>query len=466
MFNRRNFLAASTLAVSPLILKSETGAATQTPEMPWEYMPPADQLTYSINGEIISSNNTVSQTIKILPGAKSVHIKLTYDFHEIVSTAFVAVQVINTGGGINPSNVVAPIGYQYWRPGDDKDLWISLEITKPSSRIGDNFKVYFIGNGVRGNGSCIIEVAEGAENRLPNPLPFHRAPKKLNLSSPATVELDLGSMQWSDSGFVGNSSSGTPCWRSRLSHGYTQPGNGENGLYTNTDAFPSAAITPHSLESDEQGREFVRLHSAKFENPVSFEGNTYPFQATALQAAGLKEWAHKRGLFRGQFSTPSQRGAWSAFWLVGVRNGKTIWPPEIDCFESFNGAYGAPYTKASTSSAQHVGRHGSGKRSNQFLINMDLSKAGFSKDIDLNNEIHDYACLIDDIWITHFIDGIETVTYRNMTDPGDGNTDWNFFPIVNVAVRTDPSTVFTNGRECDLRWYGLQYFQPASVKLS
>lgn len=466
MFSRRKFLATSTALISPLFLKSHGIAAENNTQMPWEYIPAPEKLTYSINGEVLSSNNTVAQTVKIPPGAKWAHIKLTYDFHEIVTTAFVSVQAINTGGGITQSSIVVPSDYQYWRPGDDKDLWVSLEIIKPSFRVGDNFKVYFVGAGVRGNGSCIVEVAEDAVNALPNPLPFHRGPKKLNFSGPPAVELDINAMAWSDSGFKGNTPAGTPCWRSRLSHGYTQPGNGENGIYTNSDAFPNDALEPHSLKTDAQGRNFIRLHAAKFEKPILFEGNLYPFQASALQGAGLQEWTHRRGLFQGQFSTPSQRGAWSAFWLVGSKNGKTMWPPEIDCFESFNGAYGAPYTKATTSSAQHVGRHGSGKRLNQFLINQDLSRAGFGKDIDLNNNVHDYACLIEDDWITHFVDGVETVTYRNMTDPETGATDWNFFPIINVAVRIDPSTVFTNGPECDLRWYGLQYYRPDTVKLS
>src|SRR5690606_31009028 len=138
-------------------------------------------------------------------------------------------------------------------------------------------------------------------------------------------------------------------------------------------------------------------------------------------------------------------GAWSAFWTVGIKDGATIWPPEIDFFESFNAAFGEAYTQYSTSSALHVGPHGGNQRVLVTGFQSELNKVGFAEDVNLNTQIHTYACLIEDDYITHFVDGIETVQHRNMLDAEDGSEDWAFYPIVNVAVKTGADNPYDEG---------------------
>lgn len=457
---RRSFLGASLLtpaAAASLHLSSSPTWAAEG-ELPWLRIPRESQRTFSVNGEPVAGTGNPGTPVTIPPGATEAHIRLTYDLPEVLHTAFVEAEIADMGAGINPAKVEAPTGYLAWRPGDDRDLWLTLKIHQKVED-GDRFLVYLKPSGFAKGGAIIVEVADGATNELPAAMPKHRAPKQLALSGKPDVELDIAAIKWSDTGFIGNASSGTPCWRSRLSHGYSQPGNGENGLYMNTDAFPGQALNPQSLERDAEGRPFVRLHSAKFPTPVDYKGTSYPFQASALQAEKLDEWCHRRGIFEADIATPSQLGAWSAFWLIGRDTRKRpMWPPEIDCFESFNGVYGGKYTRYSSSAGQHVGKHGSVNRSNVLAVKFELDKLGFPVDIDLNRKPHRYSCEIDDQWITHYIDGVETVSYRNMTDDADGKTNWGFFPIVNIAVRMNEETEFAEDERSDLKLYGLRYY--------
>ena len=459
--SRRHLLGASLLlpGIAPWFQSWTSGADAAEAGAPWTLVPRLPGRTFSINGEQAAGSGNPGTPISIPPGAREAHILLTYDLPEVMHTAFVEAQVADMGAGINPANVEVPKTYLTWRPGDDRDHWLTVRIHQKVED-GDRFLVYLKAEGFAKGGAVIVEVAQGAVNQLPAEMPKHRAPRRFEPKERPAVELDIAGMEWSDTGFAGNAKSGRPCWRSRLPHGYTQPGNGENGLYANTDAFPAQAIEPVSRDKDPDGRSFLRLHSARFPQPVEFKGAAYPFQAAVVQAQRLDEWCHRRGTFEAEVATPSQLGAWSAFWLIGRTASKQpIWPPEIDCFESFNGAYGARYEPADTSSGQHVGKHGSSKRSNQLTVGYNLEKLGFPPGTNLNRQAHRYACEIGDEWITHFVDGVETVSYRNMTDDAVGRSNWGFFPIINVAVRIDDETEFAEDERSDLKLYGLRYYR-------
>jgi hypothetical protein len=455
---RRSFLGA-TLAVPAAgsLLTGKPDEAMASASEPWLLIPKSKARTVSVR----DADGNPADKVSISPGAREVHIRFTHDQPEILHTAYVSLSVADLGAGINPANVEVPREYQVWRPGDDRDLWVTLKIGQEVSS-GQKFRVNFAVGGFTTGGSCIVECAEGAVNVVPATLPRHRQPLRLSLSEKPHQELDIAGIRWSDTGYEGNAEKGKPCWRSRLSHGYSQPGNGENGLYANTDAFPEHALNPQSVEQDENGRPFVRLHAAKFPEPVRFDDKAFPYQAAVLQAQRLDEWCHRRGIYEADLAIPSQRGAWSAFWMIGRNDrGKPIWPPEIDCMESFNGAYGADYTPRTMSCGQHVGMHGSNKRLNTFGLELELDRLGFPEDINLNTDVHRYSCSIEDEWVTHFIDGIETVMYRNMTDSGTGKEDWAFFPILNVAVKAAFAADFADDDRADLRWYGLRYYEPS-----
>ncbi|MBE8723197.1 glycoside hydrolase family 16 protein [Sphingobacterium pedocola] len=455
-------LIITALVISSMVSCSEH-ILNPNPEIPLEDIPVLADRRLSINGIDLDPMTTLEEPIGIPPGATKAHVRLTLA-GAIMSTAYVQVNT-STGGakGFNVNrDISTPFKYQYWRPGDDADLWITVDIINPRHTPGDQFKITFPGEGTAGPVACIFQIQEGAVNELPAEMPFHRDPLVFHADGVTpTVDLDMAAIEWSDSGFDAD---GNPVWRSRLSHGYSQAGNGETGLYTNVEAFPDDAVNPQTREVDSEGRPFVRLHTVKFEEPVVFSDRIFPFQASVLQGSKLDEWKYRRGVYRAQIQTPSRRGAWSAFWAVGsvLSTGVSQWPPEVDFFESFNGAYGAAYTPRSTSSAQHIGVHGSNVRDMVNGLKSELDRVpGFELDINLNAEPHDYTCIIEDDWITHFVDGKETLQHRNMLDRTDGGTDWAFYPIINVAVKIDAGNPYNEGTS-DLLWYGLQYYAPGS----
>ncbi len=78
--------------------------------------------------------------------------------------------------------------------------------------------------------------------------------------------------------------------------------------------------------------------------------------------------------------------------------------PEIDGFEHFHKAFGEDYDETSTSATQHLGEFGANKRAVAHGLSMHLSDFGFHPTTNLFTQIHRWACLIEDTWITHFID--------------------------------------------------------------
>ncbi len=411
----------------------------------------------------------IVEDVEVPPGQRFAYIKVSAS-RVPEATAYVNHGVGNyQGGGINVGNggqqkLWVPDHLTVWRPGDDPDHWITIDM-QGGRQVGDAVTVRLMPRGFSSDSgvSLTIRIVDGAVNELPAQMPFHRAPKRLDVSgtSPA-ADLDIGAMSWSDTGYVGNVESdapgAVPCWRARLAHGYSQDGNGELGAYLNTDKHPGA-VNPQSVETDSQGRNVLRLHTRRLAEPEQVRSTAYyQFQASIVNGQNMPEWRARRGLYRTQCLTPDRLGAWSAFWFIG--NG---WPPEIDGFEHFNGAWGNGWNSngQETSSAQHVGPHSGSQRSRVNAMTLDMVSLGFA-DIDLYNEIHDYAVLIEDRYITHFVDGIETLQHLNMTDAQDGNTDWTFFPMLNVAVKPPSNDDPYDQGNGDMLVYGLQRYDPDS----
>ncbi len=421
--------------------------------LPWDRLPPRPSLSVA--------------DVQVPPGATKAHIRLVAS-GPIMATA---TAILSVSGGPGTSFDVgsgagwAPRFAVVWRPGDSPEHWVTIDILKPDTRIGASFKVNVIPEGFASANwlSCLVTVAAGAVNALPSPMPFHRPPKRLDLrgSVPAAAQ-DMASIQWSDTGFVGNAVSGTPCWRSRLAHGYAQGGNGELGAYLNADRFPTQAVRPHAKGVDGHGRSFARLHTRKLASPIQVESQSFGYQASVLTSQRLPEFCQRRGLWRAQFVSPDRPGAWSAFWMIGrdPATAGTIWPPEIDIVEQYNGAYGAAYFPDSTSSAVHVGPHGSATRAKVDGLGTRLTKLGFA-DLDFFREIHEHACLVEDDWTWYFVDGIETLCHPTMTDREDGGTAWDFFMLLNVAVKPAAGDAYDQGSG-DMLIYGVQVHRPGS----
>ena len=429
---------------------------------PWAIIPTKAEKFLLINDVPVKGNSLRAGVIAIPPGARQAHVKLTYGPTEILSTAFVRANLSGSGakGFSVARDIVAPDRAFFWRDGDDRDHWITFDIVNPSTRPGDRFRASVKGAGLAGWFGFDFEVVEGAVNAPPANSPRHRPPHRLALPASPTLSLDLTAVEWDETGYK----DGRPAWRTRPSHGYTQSGNGETGAYLPWAEQNQPGESVHSLQTDSAGRPYVRLHTRALDTPIDLgNGRVLPHQASMLTGQMLDEWCHRRGIYSAQLLLPDRRGAWSAFWAVGRRTSTraTLWPPEIDFLESFNGAYGADYRPDSTSAGQHAGAHGSVKREIADGFHAEAADLGFSPELNFFTQIHHYATLIEDEWVTHFRDGVEFFRHRNITDPSDGNDDWDFYPIINVAVKTGKDAAYDEGSG-DLRWYGLQYYAPDS----
>ncbi len=437
--------------------------AFQVSVPPWALIPPKKQKTVLINDVPVAGNSMREGAIPIPPGATQAHVKITYAQPEILSTAAIrAATSTRDGIGFNASrDVVAPKEFFFWRDGDDRDIWITFEITRPRTKPGDRFRASVSGAGIAGWAGFYFEITPGAVNKLPAKLPHHRPPYRLVLPATPTRRLDMAAVEWDENGVK----DGRPVWRTHPAYTYTQTGNGETGAYLPWTAMNAPGVNVHSRQVDAEGRPYVLLHTRKLDTPIELgKGRTYPHQAAMLQAQHLDEWCHRRGIYSAQLVLPDRRGAWSAFWVVGRKGPKRtpMWPPEIDFLESFNGAYGAPYRPDTTSAGQHAGAHGSVRREIADGLELNLIELGFAPDLDFNTQIHDFTTVIEDEWVTHFRDGVEYMRHRNIVDPADGNTDWDFYPILNVAVKTGKDAAYEGGSG-DMRWYGLQYYAPDSA---
>ncbi|MEO0514253.1 MAG: hypothetical protein AAF086_03020 [Planctomycetota bacterium] len=429
---------------------------------PWEIIPHRNDKRLLINDQLAEPNALVPFTIGIAPGATQAHVKVTYALPEILATAGVKANVSHRGAkGFNAKNdIVPPEGMFFWRDGDDHDHWITFDIKNPSSRVGDKFRGSIKGSGIAGKWYAFdFEVKEGAVNELPSEMPYHRPPYRLVLPDTPTQDLDMTSVEWSESGMK----DGQPVWRSRPSHGYSNSSNGESGLYLPWEEKGVMGKDVHTLQTDEAGRPYVLMRTRKLDEVFEINGKTFPHQATMLQGQKLDEWCHRVGVYSAQLLLPSRKGAWSAFWVVGrsYPSKGSMWPPEIDFFESFNGAFGAEYTPDTSSSGQHAGAHGSNKRERVDGFHGEMIQMGFASDFNYYTQIHDFTTVIEDDWVTHFRDGIEFSRQRNTNGAIDGNKLWDFYPIVNVAVRGKAEESYSDGTG-DMRWYGLQYYGPES----
>lgn len=419
---------------------------------------------------------TVADTY-VPPGATQAHVRLTAQ-GEIQSDARLPIINVINGTGTNVGNAanqaaILPAYTPIWRPGDDADLWITLDLTlvggmgTPGNFFSISFTIDQSGWAVGTAITRQIIVQEGAVNQLPAQMPYHRPPKRLVTGAPAAT-LDVATVPWSDTGYLGNAGSGTGVLRSRLSHGYSQPGNGEHGAYLNDDAFPAAALDPQQRLTDSEGRPMIRLHSERLPAPVTVpnDATSYYQQASIVTTQRLPEFNRSFGVWRARIRTPDRRGAWSAFWAIGGS-----WPPEHDVFEHFNAGtdFFAPGVRDMTSMAQHYGNYSSGVRVGHDGRYQDMTKLGFAA-FDAYSEVHDYEIWIEPTLAYVFRDGVEVYCYRNLAVHQDPTvTDWAFYWLFNVAVKISaadggPQGAYADGNG-DLDLYGFWRFEQAQCSL-
>lgn len=339
----------------------------------------------------------------------------------------------------------------HWSPGDDMTHYFRL--TRNTNLVaGWQFNVIITVRGLGGSYSArtvLVRVVEGAAH--PNmPAQYHRPLRRLDLSqatrkntfNPATLPL-------SDSGFL----NGQPAWRTRLSHGYSQDGNGETGLYMNTERFPGKAQTPHSYDSAENA---LRLHTVAFpaNDPAIYNNRVFRHQAAVIQGQTIDDVCGVDGVWRMVAKIPVRRYSWPAFWLIGrgangATGGYTAWPPEIDILEKFNQAWGAADTPYTTTFGQHYGNAGSNNRIDNFGNEIEANQ--WIKDTGrMDWEYHSWACSVvyDPVdtrksEVTFFFDDVEVGCQILFARHQDMVTQMQFFPIANVAVRIPSDQTYT-----------------------
>lgn len=327
-----------------------------------------------------------------------------------------------------------------WSPGDDLVHYVRLQLPGTSYSDGKQIKFHFEIIGARNSSQVVlVTFKDGASH--PEMLPQrHRPARKLDLSKAVRANVfDPAKLKHSDSGF---DKDGKPCWRSRLSHGYSQVGNGETGLYMNEDKFSDMAQDPITYDAQENA---IRLHTfaAPDDAPLIFDGRVFKHQAAIIQGQTIDDVCGVEGAWQIIAKSPTRQYSWPAFWLLGrgkngAQGGHTQWPPEIDIMEQFNRSWGAAYTPFTTSCGQHYGDAGSNSRKGNrgYIIETDEILGATAAN---DEAYHEYSGTVvwkgDQAEVTFFFDGEEVATQVLLARHQDMKTRLPFYPIANVAVR-------------------------------
>ena len=133
-------------------------------------------------------------------------------------------------------------------------------------------------------------------------------------------DLSAAAFRATDSGY---DEAGNPVWRTRLSHGRTQPGNKELGYYADAVLHPGTQPIQRTAEGK------LKLVSEKIDirDPIN-DKRLYHYTASVITTQML--FSQQYGAFEAVLSFDKAAGFWPAFWLLPTDGS---WPPEIDILE-------------------------------------------------------------------------------------------------------------------------------------
>lgn len=402
------------------------------------------------------STITIPAEVQVPAGQREIYIPVSVDHTDRESFYCYVSNLKNvSGGGINVgSSTQQKENYDWdgivyrWSPGDDLTHYVKVVCKQPISAgkaLIVAIRVKGLGDSQKGR-EVKVTFADGAQHPEMPPQ-FHRPLRRLNLSGAQRKNrFDPAVLKHSDSGF---DKDGKPVWRSRLSHGYSQDGNQETGLYMNEEKFPGKAQSPIAYDAAEKA---LRLHTLAFpmEARAEFESRLFRHQAAVIQGQTMDEVCGAEGVWRMEARIPIRRYSWPAFWLVGrgatgAKGSWTQWPPEIDILEKFNHAWGAADTPYTTTFAQHYGKVGSNNRVGAFGSEIEANQ-WLPGTGPLNEGYHSWACAItyDDkdpkkSEVTFFFDDVEVGCHVLHARHEDMKTRLELYPIANVAVKASSS---------------------------
>ena len=348
--------------------------------------------------------------VNVPVGATVVHVPVTLD-KASPNTVIAFVRVFNGRGGRAVPDTTKPV---IFRPGDP--LTKSIAFTIDGMNEGNTVKAVqpaVPDGGKRAGNGIEISATEGAVNEAVldtgrAPLAFVPLGELRYTGTPETIQFD-------DKG-------GPNSFSTSLSHGRTQPGNGETGYYGTVD---QGVVT--------RGPEGLVLTSRRLEKPVPVgsPATLYPFLASMLSGHRTPETQFKYGSVEWVVKMPNRKDSWPALWLVPTGG----WPPEIDVYEGF-GYNGSWRFNASLSTNLHGGTNNN-RTFTRPAMSMRMSTFGLADTLD--TEFHTFAVTVAPDWITMFIDGVETMRYAN---PFKGE---NWYPLTNVAVKALPDSAYADG---------------------
>ena len=355
-----------------------------------------------------------------MPGTFDVHVTVALD-RETSNTVIAHVRCANGKGGRAAPDVTKAVIFQ---PGGLTTKTVSFSVrgmNSPGNTVAISQPSVPDG-AVRGKTSAAVTVVvEPAKPNLP-------------------IEDDYEVRPFIPYGDLAYEATGAQChstWMDRLAHGRTQVGNAETGFYMERD-------TPaFEVEGD-----VVHLHTYRLATPVQHGTPRveYPFAAAML--TGL-QWENGKvrvdpttsfryGTIEWVARMPNRKGSWPALWLLSARGRWPQWPFEIDVFEGFYYNPSFP-TGVGLSTNLHGGPEGSGRRT--FTRSCDRhTLRDFGLEGHLDREFHRFACSVTPDWIIMYVDGIETIRYRNVFISTNG-----WYPLMNVAVKANPNAKYEDG---------------------
>lgn len=412
---------------------------------------------------------SIPAEIRVPPGTKEIFIPVTVTNGYIRQSFYAYISGMTNdprapaGINVGPQQTAqAMFNLDYmpytWSPGDDPAHYIRLDCrdSYPDKRsVLVNIRVKGLSDAQKGRQVRIVwDAAAVPQNASDRPAQFHRPLRRLDLSKATRANsFAPAAERWSPTGL---DAAGKPIWRSQLSHGRSQPGNGETGLYA--DETVTGAQTPISYDAAENA---IRLHTVGFQETERLEYNSTLFrhQAAVIQGQKKPDVCGAQGVWRMVAKVPSRAYSWPAFWLVGL---PASWPPEIDILEKFNGVWGEMDTLYTTTGAQHYGIVGSNNRVGAHGINVEANQwPGVKLTTPIHEGYHSWACAVryDDVdprkcEVTWFFDEVEVGCQVLFSRHQDMKTKTPFYPIMNVAVKA-PTTYSADDYNNDTKRGGL-----------
>ena len=334
-----------------------------------------------------AKQTVIIEPAEVDPSAKTAYVNVRLS-GPVVNTVVVPVMTRNGSDLFPDRRAISGANYRpvnqmlVFRPGDTPVKTVTIPLTGGKADQWFELIVPTEVQGAAGGGaSGRVRFRPGARNA---PAASTSRPLKTPTRGAQSFELDLKTMQATESGYVGR----RPCLRSRYSHGRTQPNNGELGYYTDPKLHPGAR--PFEVADG-----VLTLRTEKLKSPIRDGGVTYEYGSSVLTTQTM--FSQTYGYFEWEARLNSAPGSWSGLWLLPA-NG--AWPPEIDVMEA---PRNGQYRNADTNVAAHWM---DGRRHDSVSARLGIDKI-LGRPVDLVKDFHRHAVEWRKDFTTWYLDDVE-----------------------------------------------------------